>query len=70
VQTFFASSGFQRYFTVHVPEPEGEAALRADNGGDKEFVQAMLSEWKKADEDYKKGLEVADAKVVKTDRIG
>jgi uncharacterized C2H2 Zn-finger protein len=38
VQTFFASSGFQRYFTVHVPEPEGEAASRADNRGDKEFV--------------------------------
>lgn len=70
VQTFFASSGFQRYFTVHVPEPEGEAASRADNEGDEEFVQAMLSEWKKADEDYEKGLEVADAEVAKTDRTG
>jgi len=69
VQTFSASSGFQRYFTVHVPEPEGEAASRADNG-DEEFVQAMLSEWKKADEDYEKGLEVADAEVAKTDRTG
>ena len=41
VQTFFASSGFERYFTVHAREEE--ATSRAHNNDDNEFIQAMLN---------------------------
>jgi len=69
VQTFFASSGFQRYFIVRVPEEQG--TRQADLGDDGEgFVAMTLRAWKKTDEDHEKSQEVADAQVAKTDRTG
>lgn len=59
MQTFFASSGFQQYFTVHVPDEQGTRQAAAQ---DREaFVATTLRGWAKANEDHERRLEVADA---------
>jgi len=70
VQTFFTRGGFQRYFTVHVPEEQEQETRRAELGDCEGFVAATLGAWKKTDEDYERSQEVADARTAKTDRTG
>ncbi|KAK5200476.1 hypothetical protein LTR16_006035, partial [Cryomyces antarcticus] len=68
VQTFFATGGFQRYFTVHVaPDPMVDPLVSVK---DDEDVVRILNECRRAKEEHDKELEKADEKVARTDRTG
>jgi len=62
---FFASSGFQHYFIVHVLKEQ--ESQWADNSDSERFVATTLMIWKKTDEKYEKSLKVTDAQIAKTD---
>jgi superfamily II DNA helicase RecQ len=71
VQTFFSSSGLQRYFTVLVPEEGRTSAVdRFEADGNRAEVTLLLDEWEVTQQKREREMEKVDAEVAKTDRTG
>lgn len=70
MQTFFSSSGLQRYFTVLVPEESAGGAVsrsRAEEEGKGcAEIGALLGEWRTAEQMHEKEMEKVEAEVAKT----
>ena len=71
VQTFFSSSGKQRYFTVRVSDP-GDGMPRRDPvpGHIQSEVDGILEEFGQLEAQHQKDLEVLDEGMAHTDQTG
>ncbi|KAK5005025.1 hypothetical protein LTR28_008209, partial [Elasticomyces elasticus] len=68
VQTFFATGGLQRYFTVHVaPDQAADPLVSVEDDAD---VTRILDECRRAKEEHDREMEKADEMVARTDRTG
>ncbi|TKA55283.1 hypothetical protein B0A49_12685, partial [Cryomyces minteri] len=68
VQTFFATGGLQRYFTVHVtPDQAADPLVSVEDDAD---VTRILDECRRAKEEHDRDMGKADEMVARTDRTG
>ena len=68
VQTFFCTSGLQRYFVVNTTNGNDNTPSMLREVAD--VVSERLAEWKRTKDAHKEEAQVMDAQVAKTDKTG
>ena len=68
MQTFFNAGGLRRYFVVRVPDHGAGRSSVAEE--ERAEVDTLLGEWKSRRERHEAEMQVMDAEVAKTDKIG
>ena len=69
MQSFFTAAGLQRYFTVDytAAEDDGEGVRQARAAETEHETEEIIHAWNNEMESHKQTLDIADAKVAKTD---